>query len=363
MKLFLCLFSAIALAPTAIPQVQLISGNYFPADAEFRELQKIVLEESFENPDEISGTDDGSLLLNAGCEKLVRRVYATENEGALTIDAATLADARAAYSLLTLLGDSVLHDGPPGVSYTSTDHAVLFAKGREWVRLKGPGVSANLMMRIAKSMSNRIDSNERTIPSLIAHLPPPGYDSASLRYFTQLNLYETYAGDRAEKFLKVSSAVEVAQARYSVADRTGNLFLLGFPTPQVAEEYFEALPTMNAVKNSVKTLFAKRVGPLVAILEGDFDPGSADRILHPLKYEYSIRWIYDERNQTKIVWGVPTRILGTVVKSLLFVAMLCLVSVVAGAGLAFLRFGLRRHAAGNSSDQTEQTDLIRLRLK
>jgi hypothetical protein len=302
--------------------------------------------------------------LNAGCKKFARRVYATDSRGSLSIDVATLADARATYSLLTLFGEGAIHDGPPGESYTSSANAILFAQGREWIRLIGRGVPAELMMRIARSMSNRIDSNEEAIPSLIAHLPAPGYDPSSLRYFTGLKLYEAYAGNQARKYLKVGSEVEVAEARYSMAGRAGDLFLLSFPTPQVAEEYFEVLlPAMNPAKTGANSLYAKRVGPLVALLEGDIDPGSADRILHRLKFEYSIRWIYDKSNQAKIIWGVPTRILGTVVKSLLFVALLCLASVVAGTGLAFLRFGLRRRAAGNSADQPEQTDLIRLRLK
>jgi hypothetical protein len=363
MKLFVCLFLAIVLAPVASPQIQLVSEDYFPADSEFQELHKVVLEKVFEDPDRISELENGPLFLDAGCDKYARRVYTTENAGSLSIDVATLADARASYSLLTLLGDSGIQDGPPGDVYISSADTLLFARGREWIRLKSHGVSAELMKQIANSMSNRIEPHERRIPALIAHLPSPGYDPSSLRYFPEWKFYETFSGNQARKYLKFNSDVEMVQAHYNLEDNTGNLFLLSFPTPQVSEEYFEALPGLNPAKNSEKALYTKKVGPLVAILEGAFDPGAANRILSHLKFEYSIRWIYDERNQNKIVWGIPTHILGTVVRSLLFVALLSLISIAAGTGLAFLRFGLRGHRSGKFSDQPEQTEIIRLRLR
>jgi len=363
MKFCVRLIFAIALVPMAFSQIQIVSGNYFPAEFEFQELQKVAVEEVFEDPDRISELEEGSLFLDAGCDKYARRVYATENEGSVSIEVATLVDAPAAYSLLTLLGDSGAQDGPPGDAFTSIADTILFAKGREWIRLKGRGVSQELMDQIANSVGNRIESEKQRIPSLIAHLPSPGYDPSSLRYFPGLKLYETYVGSQARKYLNFNSDAEIVQARYTLEDRTGNLFLLSFPTPQVAEEYFEVMPGLNFVEDSENVLYSKKVGPLVAILEGNLDPGLADRILDPLKYEYSIRWIYDKRNQTKIIWGVPTHILGTVVKSLLFVALLCLMSVIAGAGLAFLRFGLRQRRSGDSPGQQEQTEITQLRMR
>ena len=105
------------------------------------------------------------------------------------------------------------------------------------------------------------------------------------------------------------------------------------------------------------------MGPLVAILEGVLDPYAADQILGSLKYEYYIRWIYDKQNQTKIIWGVPTQILGTVVKSFLFVGLLSLVSIVIGVGFAFLRFGIRSRGSSDSSHEPDPNEIIQLRLR
>jgi len=347
----------------AFPQVRLVSGDYFPADFEFQELPKAASEEVFEDPDRISGIEHGSLFLDLGCKKYARRVYSIENSGSLSIEVATVADAPAAYSLLTLLGDSAVHQGPPGDDFISNADTLLFAQGKEWVRIKGKSVSKNLIERIGGSVSNRIGKAEREVPPLIAHLPSPGYDPSSLLYFSSLKPYETYFGARAREYLKFNSDAEIAEARYTLGNQTGDLFLLSFPTPQVAEEYYERLPGMNPVRERANTLYAKKAGPLVALLEGAFDPRTAERILGPLKFEYSIRWIYDKNNENRIAWGIPTPILGTVVKSLFFVALLCLVSIAAGAGFAFFRFALREHGSGGAADRSEQTDIIRLRLK
>ncbi len=310
MKSFLSIFFVIALMPIAFTQIELISADYFPADLEFQELKKVAQEEVFEDPVRISELENGSLLMAGGCRKYARRVYDTEDSGSLSIEIATLADARSAYSLLTLLAQSGIQGGPPGEAFSSTADTVLLVKGSEWTRLKGRSVSPGLMQRVAASVSNRIASSEQGIPSLIAHLPSPGYDPSSLRYFPGLKIYERYSGNESRNYLKVKSDIEIAQAHYALEDRAGDLLLLSFPTPQVAEEYFDEFPGLSMAKNGEHTLFSKRVGPLVAVLEGDFDSVLADQILDPLKFEYSIRWIYDSATRQKsfgefqhIFWG------------------------------------------------------------
>jgi ABC-type phosphate transport system permease subunit len=109
--------------------------------------------------------------------------------------------------------------------------------------------------------------------------------------------------------------------------------------------------------------YARRAGPLVAILEGTFEPEQADKILGSLEFQYSIRWIYDKNNRSSAtVWGVPVGLLGTVVRSLAFVALLCVASVLLGLGMAVFRILLREYAPNNILDRPERTEMIRLKL-
>lgn len=357
------LFSVLLALANAVAQVSLVSENYFPADLEFRELQKATSEEVFEDPARLSKIGDGRLFSDVGFDKYARRVYSAGDAGSLSIEVVTLRDSRAAYSVLTLLRDSSIQDGPPGDAFALTADAIQFAQDRRWVRIQGHGISQDLLKRIGNSVSNRIGAQRQKLPSLISHLPKPGCDVSSLRYFPGLKSYESYAGNTARGYLKLGSGMEIAQARYSLEDHDGILFLLSFPTSQVADEYFSELSDLRSAEKNTNRIYTKRAGPIVAILDGAFDPKSADKVLSSIKFSYSIRWIYEKRNKPTTIWGVPAGILGTVVSSLIFVALLCGLSIVVGIGSAVFRFILRGYAPNNPLDRPERTEITRLRLR
>src|SRR5206468_8339659 len=68
----------------------------------------------------------------------------------------------------------------------------------------------------------------------------PGYDPSSIRYYLGPASLARYANTIAGRDLKFRDEVEIAQARYSVENQTGILSLVGFPTSQLAEEYFRS---------------------------------------------------------------------------------------------------------------------------
>jgi hypothetical protein len=365
MKLTALLFTGILiLAVTAVAQVELVSDNYFPSDLEFRELQKLISEEVLESTSRLSKVDGGNLISSIGFNKYRRRTYSNQGAVSVTIEAVTFQDTRAAYSILTLLRKSDLLEGPPGDAMSLTPDSICFAHGREWARIQGRGVTQDFLKQVAVSVSNRIGSIHPKVPSLVSHLPKLGYDAASLRFFSGLKAYEAYSKSIGGPYLKLDLDLEIAQARYRMGNQTGMLCLLSFPTTGVAEEYFAAPVLFKSINSDGNgSLYTKEAGPLVAILSGDFDAASAEKILSYLKYSYSIRWVYDKRNQLKTVWGIPTRILGTVVDALLFVALLCVVSLVVGSGFAVFRFMFRGYVSKKSVQQTEQDEIIRLRLR
>ncbi len=348
----------------ASAQVELTSDGYFPADLEFRELQRVLSEESFEDPALLSKVEDGGLILDVGFDKYARRNYSVERSGEIAVEIITLKDPRAAYSLLTLLRNSPIQNAAPGDAHTLLPGLMRFSQGRRWVRIRGTGVSDDLIKRIALSISNRMGSAQPNVPSLISHLPKSGFDAGSLRYFPGLDSFKSYIGESEFQSLNLVSDAEIARAQYRVNNRTATFLLLHFPTGQVAEEYFNSIDKISfPAQSTEEASYAKRTGPLVAVLRGAVDPASADKLLSSLRYSYSIRWIFEKKDQTKILWGVPTAILGTVVKSLFFVALMGVASVLAGAGFAFLRFTLRSRRSKNAPDSPDEADIIRLRLR
>jgi hypothetical protein len=346
---------------TAVAQVELVSGNYFPAELEFQELQKITLEESFVNPEHLSKVEDGRLFSDVGFEKYAKRVYSTGDSAAMSIEVVTLLDSRAAYSTLTLLRKSNLQDGPPGDFFVKSSHGLQFSQGRLWVRIQGDGASEDLVRRLAISVSNRIGPQQSKAPALVAHMPKSDYDSSTLRYYPGTKAFEDYSGIVGGTTLRVNSDMEIAQARYSKDNLTGTLSLLSFPTAEVAEEYFSELTVQEPSPKAGNKTYLKRAGPIVAILEGSFDPGTADKILSPIQFSYSIRWVY-EKNQPKMIWGIPGSILSTVVKSLFFVLILGGLSIIVGIGIALFRFRLRRRSV-SSPDHPDKNEMTRLKMR
>ncbi len=347
----------------ATAQTEFVRGDFFPAEMEFRELGAAKSDRALENLTSPDGIAGGAILVEAGCRRYALREYEVIGGGLLSIEVATLKDPKASYSVLTLLRSSPVEEGPPGQFHASAPGEILFAQGNMWVRIKSP--DAGLGERIAVSVSNRIGPRESSLPGIIKRVPPEGLEAGSLRYFLGPESYRAY-GELPGGFQLVPTRdLEIVQARYQETGRSGTLFLVGFPTNQVAQEYFDTLsvPARRAGSKTTVRTYAKRAGPLVAILEGTFEPGQADKILGSLEFQYSIRWIYDKNNRSSAtVWGVPVGLLGTVVRSLVLVALLCVASIFLGLGMAVFRILLRTYAPGNPLDRPERTEVIRLKL-
>ena len=333
----------------------------FPAISEFPELQKVLFGISFDEPARLARIEDGRLISAVGFEKYAQRIYSVGKSGEVSITVTTLMDFRAAYSLLTLLRTSNIQEGPPGDAFSQSFASIRFFQARYWVRIDGRNTSEDLLKRVAVSISNRLGPRGQKPPSLITHLPTTGYDASSLKYFPGLKPFESYSGSQAFNLLKLNFDAEIAQARYDLDSQIGILTLLNFPTPEVGEEYFVNFSASSFPEKDKDKIYLKRAGPIVAILKGRMDPGSADTVLHSISHSYAVRWIFEKPKKARILWGVPVRILHTVVNSLLFVILLCVLAILAGAGAALFLFVRRRRS--NAIEGQAQTDHTRLRLR
>jgi hypothetical protein len=362
MKSFLFVLLVLLAALPAPAQIELVSDSFFPAEFEFPDLQKIASEKQFEDPAQVVKVPDGKLISDVGFRKYDSRIYSLGSSGSMSIEILTLQDTRAAYSLLTLLRDSAIHDGPPGDAFTKTGDGIRFAQGKRWVRIQGRGTPEDLVRRVAVSVSNRMGQHRVKLPSLVSYLPRKGYDAASLRYYPGMKAFESFSGSSTSLPFRINPDMEIVQAHYGLDNYAGTLYLLSFPTPEIAEDYYHGFNGAGAPATPSHRTYLKRAGAVVGVLEGSFDPGTAEKILGTFKtsQSYSVQWVYEKSNRPKMVWGVPVGILSTVVKSLLFVVVLCGVSVLAGFAVAYLRVAIR---CKRSPDQAEKNEITRLRLR
>jgi hypothetical protein len=347
---------AFSAAVSLSAQTELVSDSLFPAALEFKELKATLTERDLKDHADLGKLPHAPALLEVGLKRLVERTYTVAGGGQIEISIMTLGDARGAYSAFTFLGPSGIRAGPPGSFYADDKKTLAFASGNYCVLVRSTAAEG-LARRVAMSVANRIGNRESNPPSLIRHVPANSCDPGSIRYLLGPVAIATFGSAVGGTSLKVPGDVEVAQVSCISQGQSAILSLLSFPTIQLAEEYFESGSLSQNQSSGKANLYMRQTGPLVAILDGNFSPETADKTLGSIQFSYSIKWIYDKSNQqSRVVWGVPVKLLGTVVRSILFTVLLCLMSLVAGVLIAAGRVIARRH--GFRAADT----LIRLKL-
>jgi hypothetical protein len=337
-------------------QTYLVSDSLFPAALEFKELKATLTERDLKDHADLEKLPHAPALLEVGLKRFVERTYTVDGGGQMEISIMTLGDARGAYSAFTFLGPSGVRVGPPGSFYADDKETLVFVAGNYCVRIRS-AAAEGLARLVAMSVANRIGNRESNPPGLIRHIPADSCDPGSVRYLLGPMAIASFGSAVGGASLKVPGDVEVAQVNCMSHGQSGILSLFSFPNIQLAEEYFESGSLSQNRSSGTANLYMRQTGPLVAILEGNFSPETADKTLGSIQFSYSIKWIYDKSNQQSgTVWGVPVKLLGTVVRSILFTALLCLMSLVAGVLIAAGRVIARKH--GFRAADT----LIRLKL-
>jgi hypothetical protein len=332
----------------------------FPAPDEFPGL-RVESDKSFEDPAGLTAVENGRLISDVGFDAYARRSWRAGG-GTLSLEIIRVLDFRAAYSLLSLLRPGPVLAGPPGDVRAGDGGTLLFAQGRTFVRLRGRDIPGDLPERVARSVSARIGPREDRLPALVSRLPEPGRDHATLQYFPGLAPLLTHSAGRMPDYVRPGIDMEIARARYALDGSWGTLTLLDFPTPQIAEAYFEEFAP-RAAPGAGARLYGRQAGPLVAFLEGELAPAAAAKVLDQVRYSYSVRWLEDDKGSPGILWGVPLPLLQTIVHSLIFVMLLAAASLLAGALVAVCVFRRRQRRLKTERVADDDAVFTRLRLR
>ena len=355
----------LALFGTLTAQTQAPSGfsDFFPETDEI-DASSRTFGPGFEDAAGLAKVTDGKLVSDVGFIRYERADYSGASP--LSIEVFTLLDSHAAYSLLSLLRENQIQPGPPGDAFADGNDGFLFTRGRFFIRILGKGASRELLEKSAVAVSaktERVSSGGQ--PGLFDYFPADGYDASSLRYFPSYDAYKTWTkGRKTPEYIGADRDMEIATARYFAGNRSGTVFLLKFPTPELAEEYYDELAASISALTDSLSIYARRTGPLVACLEGNFDPVSANRLLSGVQFGYSLHWIDDDGNNTGVVWGIPSVILKAVVHSLIFSLVAGVTAVLIGLAIGVGWFTLREYKDKRSPRPLEEDPYyIRLNLR
>ena len=132
-------------------------------------------------------------------------------------------------------------------------------------------------------------------PVTVLYLPQQDLIQKSIAFYlgtTSLSLNPEFPTDLIPR-VGFEDKAEVTYARYGPEDSV--LFLLGYPTPALAEDYSQRLHNLLQSHVSSTGIYMKRSGLLVSLLIGPEE--QAKKILSNVTYTPSIKWIYEKRRR------------------------------------------------------------------
>lgn len=163
---------------------------------------------------------------------------------------------------------------------------------------------------------------ENRLPVTISHLPSEGLEPESVRFYLGSS---TLAENEAfpQVLLSLIGRTREIEIAYGKFGESGDsLFLIGYPTVALAQEYMIRLQQRMEDLFTPEGLYMKRSGVLVCLFVGP--EARATEVLARVNYKPTVQWLRDRRDPRKehiTFFGLLTRaILGTGVFILMILA-------------------------------------------
>jgi len=195
---------------------------------------------------------------------------------------------------------------------------------------------------------------ENLYPVSVSHFPPQGLVRSSVEFYlgaASLALNERFPEPLLREIGFVDK-IEIAFGKYELDD--ASLFVIGYPTPSLADEYFIRLQRGLRAFFSAEGIYMKRTGVLIAMLLGS--EISAQQILGNIRYSPSVKWLYQKDSGTDS--GEVRSFLGLLVRTILGTGVFILLIVAAGLVTGLIRYALLRRFPGLK----RRKEMLRLNL-
>ncbi len=242
-----------------------------------------------------------------------------------------------------------------------TATGVVFYQGKYFVTVTPPP-SADMLaaLQTLASMLAERSPALAPLPFLPTFLPQPGLQPGSNRYLLGPVALGRVAPFAAGDWLGFAYGAEAEWAEYQFEGKPARFLLASYPTPQLAAarlSTFAELFNLNGTGDPARPLvYAKRVGPLVALVIGIDSGSTAARLLSQVRYEYELTWSQTGKETEEGNWA---RIL---VNIFLGTGLLLLYALGAGLLYAGVRLAVKRLWPGKVFDRPEDIEIIRLDL-
>lgn len=298
-----------------------------------------------------------AVLREYGFHDLATATY-TRPDRTLTIKAARFNDASGAYGAFTFYKQSGMQTEKIGDLGASNDLRVLFYRGNILVEAKFDrltAMSAAELRELAVALPTPPQSEAKS-PSLPQYLPRQSYIAHTAKYVVGPAGLANINAPLPADVVDFQRGAELVLGRYSTSAGVGTLTMIAYPTPQIAGERLRAIAATESPAQPAK-LFAKRSGPIVAVVTGDVSEKEARALLGAVNYEADVTWNENTYLSKKDNVG------SLIVAALMLCGILMLIAL--GIGLAFggARVLLQRVFPGRVFPSEEDVGIIRLNLK
>ncbi len=198
-------------------------------------------------------------------------------------------------------------------------------------------------------------------PTIPNYLPAQGLVEGTVRYIVGPLGLQAAGTPLPPAIIDFSKGAEVATANYSTTQGTAITTVISYPTPQIATQHLHDVVSFLQSKalagNARSDQFAKRSGPIVAVVTGDVSPSEAKSLLASINYDADVTWNQNTYRSKK------ENVANLLVNIIYLIGILFLFALVLGIFFGGVRVIAKRLFPDKIFDRPDEMEIIRLNLR
>ncbi len=264
----------------------------------------------------------------------------------LTIRAARFNDATGAFGAFTFNRTPEMEHEAVGQGAASAGSRVLFFRGNTLIDANFEKTSAMSVaeMRSLAGALPPAPKDAATLPNLPSYLPQQNLVKGSARYIVGPAAMATTDSPGLADF---SRSAEVEVGNYTTSLGTASLFVIAYPTNQIAAE------ELKAAQAGAPDATIRRTGPMLVVARGPISSSEARSLTESVNYDANITW--NERTKFDKFDNIGV----LVISAAMLVAVLVVITLAGGFMVGGMRVWMRR----GKPEGAQGDDFIKLDLK
>lgn len=278
----------------------------------------------------------------------------------MSVKVARFKDASGAYGAFTFYRTPKMAPADIGDGAASNNDHVLFFRGNLLLDVKLDQVTATSAGELRELASDLPlpPGNTVNLPSVTTFLPKQGMVENTTKYVEGPIGLATLESPLPADMVDFNTRAEIASALYKTGEGEARLMVISYPTPALAGIRLRSIEGFHpaAVSGIAPTLYAKRSGPLVAVVSGAISPSEAKTLLASVDYEADVTWNqnthFDKRNNMGYL----------LINIAMLIGIIFGFAIVAGLAFGGFRIIMKRMFPDRVFDRSEDVEIIRLNI-